>query len=162
MRRLVSGVLVALGVLVGSQSAAEDAGPPPRKVVLDVDPGIDDALAVVFALRSPALQVLGITTVFGNADIELTTANALRVVELVGSDVPVARGAAHPLVLPKPPAPDFVHGKDGLGEIGAPPPRHRALETSAPEFIAATARRYPGEVTLVAVGRLTNLALASI
>jgi len=132
----------------------------PRKVILDVDPGIDDAMAILFALRSPALEVVGITTVFGNADIEIGTANALRLVELAGRSVPVARGAAHPLVLPKSPSPDFVHGADGLGNIGAPPPTGKTVDASAAEFIAATARRYPGEVTLVAVGRLTNLALA--
>jgi inosine-uridine nucleoside N-ribohydrolase len=129
-------------------------------VILDADPGIDDAMAILFALRSPALEVLGITTVFGNADIEIATANALRLVELAGRDVPVARGAAHPLVVPKAKAPDFVHGADGLGNIAAPPPKGRAIEASAAEFIVATARLHPGEVTLVAVGRLTNLALA--
>jgi inosine-uridine nucleoside N-ribohydrolase len=129
-------------------------------VIIDTDPGIDDAMAILFALRSPALDVLGITTVFGNADIEVGTANALRLVELARRDVPVARGAAHPLVLPKAPAPDFVHGTDGLGNIGAPPPARRAIEASAAEFIVSTARRHPGEVTLLAVGRLTNLALA--
>ena len=132
----------------------------PRKVILDTDPGIDDAMAVLFALRSPALEVLGITTVFGNADVEVGTANALRLVELLGKDVKVARGAAHPLVLPKAPAPDFVHGADGLGNIGAPPPKGSAIEASAAELIVATVRQYPRAVTLVAVGRLTNLALA--
>jgi inosine-uridine nucleoside N-ribohydrolase len=84
----------------------------------------------------------------------------LRLVELLGRDLPVARGADRPLVIPKAPPPDFVHGADGLGNIGAPPPRGRAIEASAAELIVTTARRLPGEVTLVAVGRLTNLALA--
>ena len=166
MRTLVSrgpvaGAAILLAVLGGgSRVAAEDAAPRPRKVILDTDPGVDDAMAVVFALRSPALQVLGITTVYGNADVELTTANALRMVELVGRDVPVARGAARPLVRPRAPSPDFVHGKDGLGDVGAPPPTEEPIGTSAAELIVTTARRYPGEVTLVAVGPLTNLALA--
>ena len=86
--------------------------------------------------------------------------NALRLVELSGRDVPVARGAAHPLILPAASPPDFVHGTDGLGNIAAPPPTRRPIEGSAAEFIVATARRHPGEVTILAVGRLTNLALA--
>jgi inosine-uridine nucleoside N-ribohydrolase len=139
---------------------AAPAAAPPRKVILDTDPGIDDAMAILFALRSPALDVLGITTVFGNADIEVGTANALRLVELAGREVPVARGAERPWVVPKAPAPEFVHGADGLGNIGAPPPAGKVIEKSAAEFIVATARRYPGEVTVIAVGRLTNLALA--
>jgi inosine-uridine nucleoside N-ribohydrolase len=108
----------------------DERAPKSRMVILDTDPGIDDAMAILFALRSPALEVLGITTVFGNADIEVGTANALRLVELAGRDVPVARRAEHPWVVPKVPPPDFVHGADGLGNINA------------------------------AVGRLTNLALA--
>jgi len=78
----------------------------------------------------------------------------------VRREVPVARGAAAPLVIPKGPAPDFVHGADGLGNIGAPPAAGHVIDASAAEFIVATARRHPGEVTLVPVGRLTNLALA--
>jgi inosine-uridine nucleoside N-ribohydrolase len=160
-RGQVAGTAILLALLGGlSRAAAEDASPRPRKVILDTDPGVDDAMAIVFALRSPALQVLGITTVYGNADIELTTANALRVVELVGRDVPVARGAAHPLVRSKAPSPDFVHGKDGLGDVDAPPPTAKPIDTGAAELIVTTARRHPGEVTLVAVGPLTNLALA--
>lgn len=153
---------VMLLVTFGALPAAEgdEVAVKSRKVILDTDPGIDDAMAILFALRSPALDVLGITTVFGNADTDVGTANALRLVELAGRDVPVARGAEHPWVGPKAPAPDFVHGADGLGNINAPPPAGKAIGMSAAEFIVATARKYPGEVTLIAVGRLTNLALA--
>jgi inosine-uridine nucleoside N-ribohydrolase len=151
-------LLVTFGAT--SPMEADERATRSRRVILDTDPGIDDAMAILFALRSSALEVLGITTVFGNADIEVGTANALRLVELAGRDVPVARGAEHPWVVPKVPPPDFVHGADGLGNISAPPPAGKAIEMSAAEFIVATARRYPGEVTLIAVGRLTNLALA--
>ena len=150
--------LAALGSAPAIDAGADE--PSPRLVILDTDPGIDDAMAILLALRSPALSVLGITTVFGNADIDVATANALRLVELTGRAVPVARGAASPLVVPKAKAPDFVHGADGLGNIGAPPPTGRVIDASAAEFIVATARRHPGEVTLVPVGRLTNLAIA--
>jgi inosine-uridine nucleoside N-ribohydrolase len=151
-------LLAPSGALAAPALGGDDVRP--RKVILDADPGIDDAMAIVFALRSPALEVLGITTVFGNADIEVATANALRLVELTGRSVPVARGAARPLVLPKAPPPDFVHGTDGLGNIAAPPPKTTTIDASGAELIVSTARRYPGQVTLVAVGRLTNLALA--
>ena len=153
---------VMLLVTFGALPAAEgdEVAVKSRKVILDTDPGIDDAMAILFALRSPALDVLGITTVFGNADTDVGTANALRLVELAGHDVPVARGAEHPWVGPKAPAPDFVHGADGLGNINAPPPAGKAIGMSAAEFIVATAHKYPGDVTLIAVGRLTNLALA--
>lgn len=156
---LGTAVVLLSSCAVGATAQARSDARP-RKIILDADPGIDDAMATLFALRSPALEVLGITTVFGNADIEVATQNALRLVELSGRPVPVARGAAHPLVLPKAPPPDFVHGTDGLGNIGAPPSRAAAIEASAAAFILTTVRRYPGQVTLVAIGRLTNLALA--
>jgi inosine-uridine nucleoside N-ribohydrolase len=155
----LGGAVVLLLAVVGTPTVAQRQAAP-RKVVIDADPGIDDAMAILFALRSPALDVLGITTVFGNADIDIGTANALRLVELADRPVPVVRGAARPLIVPKGPAPDFVHGTDGLGNVGAPAPTRKPAEGSAPEFIVSTARRHPGEVTIVAVGRLTNLALA--
>jgi uridine nucleosidase len=146
----------ALGTLA-TPAAAEG---PPVKVLIDADTGIDDAMAILFALRSPALEVVGITSVFGNTTLENATANALRLVELAGASVPVARGAPVPLVRePRPPA-AFVHGADGLGEMAGPPPRGSASEHSAAEFIVAMARRHPGEITLVPVGPLTNIALA--
>jgi inosine-uridine nucleoside N-ribohydrolase len=162
---MIGKLLLAAGtlVLIAATPPVATADPDqttPRKVIVDADPGIDDAMAILFALRSPALEVLGVTTVFGNADIDTATSNALRLVELAGSQAPVARGAGRPLVLPAAPPPDFVHGPDGLGGINAPPPTRSAIEASAAEFIATTARRHPGEVTLLAVGRLTNLALA--
>jgi inosine-uridine nucleoside N-ribohydrolase len=134
LRSVIGTVMLLVAVGATHAAAGGEGDARPRKVILDTDPGIDDAMAILFALRSPALQVLGITTVFGNADIEVATANALRLVELVGRDVPVARGAAHPLVLPKAPAPDFVHGADGLGNIGAPLPTGKAIEASAAEL----------------------------
>ena len=160
LKSVLSTVILLAAFGTAHAAAGDEGHARPRKVILDTDPGIDDAMAILFALRSPALEVLGITTVFGNADIEVATANALRLVELVGRSVPVARGSARPLVVPKAPPPDFVHGADGLGNIEAPLPRGSAIEMSAATFIVTTARQYPGEVTLIAIGRLTNLALA--
>lgn len=156
------GVLVAVLVMVaglGAGVAAADESLPTR-VLIDTDPGIDDAMAVLLALRSPALEVVAVTTVFGNVTIDQATLNALRLVELAGASVPVARGAERPLVgeLREPPA--FVHGADGLGEVDAPLPKGQPVEQTAAELIVEVARRHPGEVTLVPVGPLTNLARA--
>ncbi len=160
----ISSLLLSTTLLVASlaiQSAeARQGASVPRKVIIDADPGIDDAMAILLALRSPDLEVLGITTVFGNAEIEVATGNALRLVELAGKEIPVARGAARPWVVPLRPPPDFVHGADGLGNIDAPAPTRTAIEGTAAAFIVETIHEYPGEVTLLALGRLTNLALA--
>jgi inosine-uridine nucleoside N-ribohydrolase len=139
---------------------AHAQGGTPTKIIIDTDPGIDDAMAILFALRSPALEVVGITTVFGNATIDNATANALTLVGLEGSQVPVARGAGQPLVKERRPAPAFVHGADGLGEVGRQQPVGSVVGSSAAQFIVESARRYPGEITLVPLGPLTNVALA--
>ena len=151
-------VAVALGICAVVPTHAEES--TPVKVIIDADPGVDDAMAILFALQSPAVEVIGITTVFGNTAIDNATANALTLVDLVGASVPVARGAEHPLVkdLREPPA--FVHGADGLGEVGLQKPVGKVIEKAAAQFIVDMARQYPGEITLVPVGPLTNIALA--
>lgn len=133
----------------------------PRKIVIDTDPGIDDAMAIFYALRSPELDVLGLTTVFGNAYTPIGTANALRLLEIAGRpDIPVAAGADHPLSGPFHGPADFVHGADGQGDTHLPPPSGRALDVHAAQFLIDTVMSDPGEVTIVALGPLTNLALA--
>lgn len=130
------------------------------KVVLDMDPGIDDALALLLALCSPELQLLAITTVAGNAPVEMTSTNALRVLEhLAVKDVPVACGAERPLVRPLVHALDY-HGPDGLAQCGLPPPSLRPDKASAAELLANVVLGAPGETTLVATGPLTNVAIA--
>ena len=131
----------------------------PRKIIFDTDPGIDDAMALLFAHRSPALELLGVTTVLGNASIDLTTRNALYLVERFNINAPVHRGAAKALQVPEDEVPTFVHGDDGLGNIQITPPAKTAGGNAA-RFIVDTIMAAPGEVTLVAIGRLTNLALA--
>lgn len=131
------------------------------KILFDTDPGIDDAMALLMLARDPRAELVGITTVFGNASIDTTTANALALSERFGVEVPVARGAAQALTLPPRRFPTMVHGQDGLGEVGLTRAvRRREESTSAPAFISDTARRHSGDLTLVAVGPLTNLALA--
>jgi len=132
-----------------------------RKVIFDTDPGVDDSMALLLAHRHPALDLLGVTTVFGNADIATVTRNALYLKALFGFDAPVARGAGMALALPLPPAPVAVHGENGLGDVNLPDIALPAADPRpAHQFIVDTARAHPGEVTLICVGRLTNLALA--
>jgi inosine-uridine nucleoside N-ribohydrolase len=128
------------------------------KVVWDMDPGIDDALALILALKSPEVQVLGITTVAGNAPVEMTSANARRVLEYLNAQsIPVAMGAANPLNHPLEDALSY-HGPDGLGNCGLPPPLTPLHPAKAWDFLARLVLDAPGEVTLVATGPLTNVA----
>ena len=130
------------------------------RVIFDTDPGIDDAMALAFIDCTKALELIGITTTTGNGTIETTTRNALHLVERFDIPAPVFRGAAAPLAVPAGAPPTFVHGDDALGNTG-PTVEHREVSSlTAAEFIVDSARRYPGQVTIIAVGRLTNLALA--
>jgi inosine-uridine nucleoside N-ribohydrolase len=132
-----------------------------RKIIIDTDPGVDDAMAIFFALCSPELELIGLTTIFGNVHTDLATTNALRLLEIAGRpDIPVAKGADNPLARPyKGPVP-YVHGDDGQGNLHLPPPASTALEMTAAEFIIEQIMRQPGEITLIPVGPLTNIALA--
>jgi inosine-uridine nucleoside N-ribohydrolase len=123
-------------------------------ILLDCDPGHDDAIALLLALASPELELLGVTTVAGNQTLEKTTANAIRVLDFVGrDDVPVAAGAAAPLVR-EPFVAAYVHGETGLDGPDLPPPRREPLQQHAVDFRTRT-----GAVTLVPTGPLTNVAL---
>ena len=132
----------------------------PRRVIIDTDPGVDDALAILLALRSPELQVEAITPVAGNVPLEFTLPNALKLVEIAGrTDVPVAGGARHPLVR-KLVTGEHVHGNNGLAGVEFPEPKIKPVAESAPEMIRKIVKANPGEITIVAVGPLTNVALA--
>jgi inosine-uridine nucleoside N-ribohydrolase len=131
-----------------------------RKIIIDTDPGIDDAMAILLAFNAPQLSVLGLTTTFGNVPVNLATENALRLVELAGVSVPVAHGVAKPIIAEPLPHPDFVHGQDGFGNINWPPSTLKVDKRSAAQFIVDTVHAHPGEVTLVALGPLGNLAKA--
>jgi purine nucleosidase len=137
-----------------------DAAAQSRKIIIDCDPGIDDAMAMMLAMQYPGFDIVGITTVFGNALLDQATRNALTIVELSGKAIPVYRGAAKPLRIALDPPPDFVHGKDGLGNTDQPPPKNSHRSKRAAQFIVDSAKAYPGQITILAVGRLTNLAEA--
>jgi inosine-uridine nucleoside N-ribohydrolase len=128
-------------------------------ILLDCDPGHDDAIALLLALASAELELLGVTTVAGNQTLEKTTANAIRVLDFVGrADVPVAAGAAAPLVRELRVA-KHVHGETGLDGPDLPPARREPLRRHAVDFLAEQIRGRDGAVTLVPTGPLTNVAL---
>ena len=135
-----------------------------KKLIIDTDPGIDDAMAIFFALQSPELEVLGLTAVFGNGGVQNTASNAIRILETAGrGDIPVAMGANDPLVIANRSAGGVnVHGHDGLGNAGdqLPPKRGHPIEQDAASFIVETVLANPGEITLVPIGPLTNIAQA--
>ncbi|SRR5216683_2451653 len=132
----------------------------PQKIILDCDPGIDDALAIVFASGHPGLEICGITTVAGNVSLAKTTANALRVCAFIGAaDIPVVAGSHVPLLRPARDARE-VHGDCGLAGARLPAPTAAARAGHAVDFLIDTIAAAPGEITLVAVGPLTNIALA--
>jgi inosine-uridine nucleoside N-ribohydrolase len=129
------------------------------RIILDCDPGHDDAIALLLALASPELRLLGVTTVSGNQTLEKTTANAIRVLDHLGrDDVPVAAGAPRPLIRERRVAAD-VHGETGLDGPELPPPARRPEPEHAIDWIATTLAAAPSPVTLIATGPLTNVAL---
>lgn len=133
----------------------------PTRVIIDTDPGIDDAMAIFYALASPELDVVGLTTVFGNAHVEVCTANAIRILDIAGrEDIPVAQGAARPLAMEFRGPADFVHGANGLADVALAPPSRSAHALDAAHFIIEQVMTSPGEITLVPIGPLTNIALA--
>jgi inosine-uridine nucleoside N-ribohydrolase len=128
-------------------------------ILLDCDPGHDDAIALLLALASPELELLGVTSVAGNQTLDKTTANAIRVLEFAGrSDIPVAAGADRPLVREQFVA-SYVHGETGLDGPDLPPPQSAPVDRHAADFLADKIREANGSVTLVPVGPLTNVAL---
>ncbi|MBI3707271.1 MAG: nucleoside hydrolase [Proteobacteria bacterium] len=127
------------------------------RVHIDCDPGHDDAIAILYAARH--LDVIGISTIFGNQTVELTTRNALSVLALAGLDIPVARGCDRPLIGEAPLAPD-THGATGLDGVELPEPKAGPVAAHAAQFIIEAAGRYRGELVVAITGAHTNVALA--
>lgn len=130
-----------------------------RKILIDCDPGIDDAMAIALAHGNPELDTVGLTTVDGNTDVANTTRNALSLVDFYGMSVPVARGAGRPLMRTANRAAD-VHGVTGLGAATLPEPTTMPDRRHAVDFLIDTLAAEPGEISLIAIGPLTNIALA--
>ncbi len=133
-----------------------------HKVIFDTDPGIDDAMALLFLHKHPEIDLIGVTTVFGNAPIEITTRNALYLGDAWNIAAPVARGAGQTFDPARGGSywPTAIHGHNGIGDVPLPETVAREADPRpAYQFIIDTVRAHPGEVTLIAVGRMTNLAL---
>ena len=130
-----------------------------KRIIIDTDAGVDDALAILLAFGQKDVKIEAFTTVNGNVDVDKTTANVLKILDLVGQDVPVYRGCPQPLV-----APIFnaasIHGLDGLGDAGIPASKRQAEKKHAALALIDLANQFPGEISLIAIGPLTNLAAA--
>ncbi|QTD99797.1 nucleoside hydrolase [Streptomyces cyanogenus] len=130
----------------------------PIPVIIDCDTGVDDALALLFAVRHPGLDLRAVTCVAGNTDVDGVVRNTLTVLEQAGApDIPVARGAERPLLEPARPAP--VHGADGMGDLGLPAPARTAVAVDAVTLLHREILASPRPVTLVPTAPLTNIAL---
>jgi inosine-uridine nucleoside N-ribohydrolase len=118
-------------------------------------------MAIYYALAEPSLDVVAVTTVYGNVPVDVSTENALRLLEIAGrTEIPVARGAAAPIAMPYRGPADFVHGSNGQGDVALADPSGSAVDESAAQLIVETTRRDPGAITIVTLGPLTNMALA--
>jgi purine nucleosidase len=157
-RSFLSSSVAAVSLAgAGAAVAQNDAA---RRVIIDTDPGVDDAFALLLAMRSPELKIEGITPVAGNVPLEFTLPNALRMVEIAErTDIPVAVGAKAPLQRRLVTA-TYAHGENGLGGAVFPAPKTRPIADPAPAFIRRVVRRYPGQVTVITLGPQTNLAIA--
>ncbi len=132
----------------------------PRRVIIDTDPGTDDALAIFLALNSPELKIEALTPVAGNVPLELTLPNALRLLEIAGrTDIPVAAGADRPLVRRLITA-TYAHGENGLGGIQFPDPTTKPVAETATQLIRRLVHASPHEIHLITIGPLTNIATA--
>jgi inosine-uridine nucleoside N-ribohydrolase len=132
----------------------------PQRVIIDTDPGTDDAMAILLALNSPELKVEAFTVVPGNVDAQQGLENALKIVSLAGRcDIPVAAGAQHPLTQKLITA-QWWHGKNGLANLELPPSKCKVDPRFGPDLIIQLVHQYPHQITLIPVGPLTNIALA--
>jgi inosine-uridine preferring nucleoside hydrolase-domain protein len=129
-----------------------------RKIVIDTDPGIDDTIALTVAINS-GLNIELVTTVFGNVNLEQTTINALRILEFLGKDIPVAKGVPRALFFDPGIDGSHVHGVDGLGGYPMPYPKTKVVDQVAVEAIKDLIEKSEENITLVALGALTNIAL---
>lgn len=164
-KNLFTGVLlmIILFMAVLAESAAlgetQEGPPPARKVIIDMDAGADDSSALILAAKSPEIEILGITALLGNVDLEQAARNALAAAEMAGCDAPVYKGASERYSGGRIHA-FSVYGSDGMGDLDLIHPRGKAREEDAVDFILQTVRENPGEIEIIALGPATNIALA--
>jgi purine nucleosidase len=157
LSRFILLALLLSSVLLPANSFSQNT---PQRVIIDTDPGTDDAMAILLALNSPELRVEALTVVPGNVDGRQGLENALKIVSLAGRcDVTVAGGAQHPLNQKLITA-QYWHGKNGLANVELPPTKCKADPRFGPDLIIELIHKYPHEITLIPIGPLTNIALA--
>ncbi len=131
-----------------------------KKIILDCDPGMDDSMAIVMAVKSKDLDVKAITAVNGNYPVDVTAVNALKVLEMLGrTDIPVAKGMPEPMFRETPKDP-FTHGKDGQAENFLPNPKTPLSEKHAIDMIIDVVKANPGEIYILSTGPMSNIAMA--
>src|SRR5580704_7089137 len=157
----IGTIIALLGFAATTAHAGLVAAPTaPKKVIIDTDPGTDDAVAIMLALNSPELDVRALTVVPGNVVVEQGLENALRMVSLANRcDIPVARGAEHPL-FQKLITAEFWHGKNGMANVELPASKCKADARFGPDLIIQMVHQHPHEITLIPIGPETNIALA--
>lgn len=128
-------------------------------LLIDTDPGVDDALALLMAFNDPRHELVGLTIAAGNVGLKHTVANALKLCEVSGVEAPVFAGCPGPLLHPAPDA-GYVHGEDGFGDVGYEPAQRAAEREHAAQAILRLSHEHAGKLLLVALGPLTNVALA--
>jgi inosine-uridine nucleoside N-ribohydrolase len=131
-----------------------------QKIIIDTDPGIDDAMAVFFAGLSEKLDLVAMTSVFGNVTLDIATRNAMVLAEILNQNIPVSEGFSKPLVQRPNPVSDYVHGKEGFGDIPARLPKAKPTSAPADKYICDLINANIGEIILCPVGPLTNIAMA--
>lgn len=131
------------------------------RMILDVDTGVDDAMAIFYAIRRPGIKLEALTTTFGNTDTVIATENTLKILELLGRpEIPVAQGVARSLIRPYKRMADHIHGSNALGDVELPTPKIKAVDEHAIDLMIRVIKENPGEITLCPVGPITNVALA--
>lgn len=131
------------------------------RMILDVDTGVDDAMAIFYAVRHPGIKLEALTTTFGNTDTVIATENTLKILELLGRpEIPVAQGVGRSLIRPYKRMADHIHGSNAIGDVELPAPKIRATGEHASDLMIRMIKENPGEITLCPVGPITNVALA--
>lgn len=131
------------------------------RMILDVDTGVDDAMAIFYAVRHPGIKLEALTTTFGNTDTVIATENTLKMLELLGRpEIPVAQGVGRSLIRPYKRMADHIHGSNAIGDVELPAPKIQATGEHASDLMIRLIKENPGEITLCPVGPITNVALA--
>ncbi len=131
-----------------------------HKIIIDTDPGIDDAMAIFYAALHPDIDIVGMTSVFGNVTADIAARNAIVLAEKVGQTIPVAKGADKPMIMAPNGVSDYVHGTEGFGTMPAQPITGKPIDEPAHEFICRMINEHPNEIILCPIGPLTNIAKA--